>query len=112
MMQAAGKRNERVTLQARVQGKDAHGGMTETWDAIAETWADVRLLSGEERQATSSGGQLPIARTEFRILWRDAVTPACRVLWRGKVYNIRSIAGNRRERNMILVCDTGANDGR
>lgn len=109
---SAGKRNERIAIEARTQGKDAHGGMTETWSPIAGTWAEVRLYSGEERRASSQGGQAPIARTEIRIHWRDVVTPACRVLWRGKVYNIRSIAGSRRDRNMILICDTGADSGR
>jgi SPP1 family predicted phage head-tail adaptor len=111
-MQLTGQRNERITLESRTQGKDGHGGMTEAWVPIAETWAEVRLYSGEERRATAHGGALPIARTEFRIRWRDTVTPACRVRWRGALYNIRAIAGSRRERNMILVCDTGANDGR
>lgn len=112
-MIAAGRFRDRVTLESRTQGKDAYGGMVETWTAFAaDVPAEVRLYSGEERKATAHGGQLPIARTEVRMRWRDLATPGCRVVWNGANYNIRSRAGSRREGYMILVCDTGADNGR
>lgn len=110
----AGQYTERVTLQLLVQGKDAHGGMVSAWTDVCTVWAsEPKLYSGEDKKATTAaGGQLPVARTEIRMRWRDDVTTGQRVLCGSTVYNIRSLAGSRRGGQLILVCDTGANDGR
>lgn len=110
----AGKLNRLITLQQRTQGKDAEGGITDTWgDFVANIWAKVVHLSGNERRATQQGGQVLEARTEFTIRYFPGVTSAMRVVFDGKYYNIRHVNDfDDAHAFMILTCDTGGNDGR
>lgn len=109
----AGKLNRQITIQQRTQGKDAEGGITDTWSDFATVWAKVAHLSGNERRATQSGGQMLEARTEFTIRYLSGITNAMRVLYEGKHYNIRHV--NDFEDGhafMVITCDTGGNHGR
>ena len=112
-MMQAGRLNRRITLQSLTVSKGASGGMTKTWVNFASSVpAAVRNLSGNERRATSVGGQVAEARTEFTIRYRSGVTAEMRVLYAGAVYNIRHVNDwmGKRE-SLVLTCDTGVNDG-
>ena len=104
--------NKRVTIEQATQVKGASGGLTETWATVATVWAAVRNYSGNERRATTNGGQVAEARTEFRIHYRADVSAEMRILYNGAIYNIRHV-NNLFESNrwVILTCDTGVNDG-
>ena len=109
----AGRLNRRITLQSLTVAKGTSGGMTKTWVNVATgIAAAVRNLSGNERRATSAGGQVAEARTEFTIRYRAGVTAEMRVLYQGAVYNIRHVNDwmGKRE-SLVLTCDTGVNDG-
>jgi SPP1 family predicted phage head-tail adaptor len=109
----AGKLNQRIALQVPAIGKDASGGITKAWsDTATNVPAAVRHMSGTERQATSVGGQVAEARTEFTLRYRPGVTAQMRVLYRGAVYNVRHVNDFMARREfLILTCDTGVNDG-
>ena len=108
-----GDLNRRVTLESLVQTKDAEGGMVDSWSAVATVWAKVANLSGNERRASSHGGQVAEARTEFTIRYRAGLNAKMRVSYAGKIYNIRHINDFAEEhRFVVLTCDTGVNDGR
>lgn len=111
-MQQAGKLDRRVTLQGVDITRGTSGGVVKGWADIATVWAAVRNLSGNERAASSAGGQVAEARTEITIRYRPGITAQARVLYQGAVYNIRH-ANNLMERNetLILTCDTGVNNG-
>lgn len=111
-MIAAGKLNRRITLQTPTVTRGASGGVVKAWSEVAQVWAAVRHFSGNERQASSAGGQVAEARTEFTMRYRAGITPKARVLYGGATYNIRHV-NNVMERGEILVltCDTGVNDG-
>lgn len=112
-MMQAGRLNRRITLQSLTVGKGTSGGMKKTWVNFASSVpAAVRNLSGNERRATSVGGQVAEARTEFTIRYRSGVTADMRVLYQGAVYNIRHVNDwmGKRE-SLVLTCDTGMNDG-
>lgn len=106
------KLTRRITLQTPTVTKGISGGIVTTWHDTSTPMAAVRHLSGNERQASSAGGQVAEARTEFTIRWRAGVTPQMRVQYDGAVYNIRHVNDfmGRRE-SLILTCDTGVNDG-
>ena len=109
----AGRLDRRITLQSLTVAKGTSGGMTKTWaDFATSIAAGVRNLSGNERQASSAGGQVAEARTEFTIRYRAGVTADMRVLYAGAVYNIRHVNDwmGKRE-SLVLTCDTGVNDG-
>ena len=105
-----GRREYRITIQKPSKGKGASGGKTTTWEDWQTVWARVLPLSGGERRATSHGGEVAEARTEFTIMYRKGMNEEMRVSYDGKVYNIRHVKDLGR-RWMVLTCDTGSNDG-
>ena len=111
-MLQAGKLTQRITLQALTITKGASGGAVKGWSEVAQVWAAVRHLSGNERQASSAGGQEAEARTEFTIRYRAGVTERMRVLYGTKIYNIRHLNDfMARRESLVLTCDTGVNNG-
>lgn len=105
--------NKRIAIQSLAQTKDAHGGMVDTWTDVAPVWAGIKNLSGNERRVTKEGGQGAEARTEMTIRYRAGIIEKMRVLYGGKIYNIKHVNDfNEGHRFMILTCDTGVNDGR
>lgn len=109
----AGKLNQRITLQVLTISKGTSGGANKAWADVATSIpAAVRNMSGNERQASSAGGQVAEARTEFIIRYRAGVTAQMRVLYQGAVYNIRHVNDfMARRESLILTCDTGVNNG-
>jgi SPP1 family predicted phage head-tail adaptor len=115
----AGKLSKRITIQSKATGKGASGGVVGSWSIVTwpgvpdgRIWAGVTPLSGNERRSTSHGGEVAEARTEFVIRYRDGITEAMRVSYNGKFYNIRHVKNfNEKNRDLILTCDTGVNDG-
>lgn len=94
-MSTAGKLDQRITLERRTRTPDGMGGFTEDWVVQAAVWAQVMPLRGSERweamRVTAD------ARMKVRIRWRGDengqpfYTPADRLLWRGRIYNIESV---------------------
>lgn len=107
-----GQLDQKITLQSNAVSKDASGGMVKTWGEVAKPWAAVRHLGGNERRASSAGGQAAQARTEFTIYARPGINEQMRVLYRGKIYNITHVNPyTDRGAWMLLTCDTGVNNG-
>lgn len=94
----------RLTLQQEVQTPDGQGGFTRSWQDVAQLWAEIMPQAG----STGAGaeqlafGQLQ-PRMTHRILlrYRVGVTPAMRLVFDGRVFNIRSVA-NKGETNEVL----------
>lgn len=85
-----GQLDQRIELEHIVQAPDGGGGYVESWVSYAHVWANVRPMSGRERfQAQQTQAA---ADYRFTIRYRDDVTEADRIRWRGKTYNIRFIA--------------------
>lgn len=85
-----GSMDQRIELQRLSRIPDGGGGYSEEWATYAEVWAEVRPLSGRERyQAQQVEAS---ANYRIRIYNRDDISPADRILWRGKLLNIRFIA--------------------
>lgn len=88
MPYAAGELDERVTIQRATETPDGMGGFAVTWAPVATVWAHVRPRSGRERAAfdriEASGSYLCVIRR------RTDIGPADRILWRGRVFNIRA----------------------
>lgn len=77
-------------------------------DVAANVPAAVRHLSGNERRATSHGGQVAEARTEITIRYRPGVHAQMRCQHQGVPYNIRHINNfMAKNESLILTCDTG-----
>lgn len=82
-----GDLDQRIELQRLTRTADGGGGYSETWTTYDTVWAKVEPLSGRERyhaQQTQAS-----ANYRVTIRYRDDVSPADRILWRGRVMNIR-----------------------
>jgi SPP1 family predicted phage head-tail adaptor len=78
----------RVTIQQRVSGVDAAGGVRNTWEDFATRWASVDWAAGSEVWGSAQrSGRVPAV---FRLRYLAGVTPAMRLTLDGKVYNVLS----------------------
>lgn len=107
-----GAYNQYIEIQSPTIGKDAEGGKTTVWVKFTPAFAAKNNLSGNERKATTHGGQVAVSRTEFKLPYQPGITPAMRVVHNGQYFNIKHV-NNVYEANeeLILDCETGANLG-
>lgn len=104
----AGSLKHRIKFQTQVAGKDAFGGNTVSCADVCTVSASVRNLSGEEKRQAQHGGEVAVARTEFTMRYRDDIDATMRLLFKGKVFNIRHVNNyNEENEKLIVTCDTG-----
>ena len=78
-----------VTLQKEVRTADGGGGYALSWQDVVKVRAQVKPLSGRERLAAM---KLEASVTHKVVIrYRDGVTAAMRLLFRGRPLNIRSV---------------------
>lgn len=88
-----GKRDQRVTFQRFTSTDDGYGSTVDTWADYLHRWAEVKPLSGRERDQAQ---QVENPRNYRITVPRDSgtanLTASDRVVWRSKTGNIRFIA--------------------
>lgn len=97
-----GSMDQRIELQRATRTPDGGGGHTEEWVTYATVWASVRPMSGRERyhaQQTQAS-----ANYRIKLYNRADIDPADRILWRGRVLNIRFLA-DAGPRDLYLTID-------
>ncbi|PTW43900.1 phage head closure protein [Rhodovulum kholense] len=86
--------DQRVTIERLSRTPDGMGGATESWAPVATVWAQVLPLRGAETWEAMRVS--PATRMKVRIRWQGGAagqpfcTPADRLVWRGRAYNIES----------------------
>lgn len=100
-MSAAGDLRERVTIETPTRVGDGTGGESVSWSALATVWADVAALSGSEVTL----GERDEARGRFTVTmrYRDDVSAEMRLVWRGKILNIRALRDPDGHRRWLAV---------
>ncbi|MCU1327432.1 MAG: head-tail adaptor protein [Bryobacterales bacterium] len=89
----------RVTLQSLTLASDGQGGFDETWDTVADLWAEIKPMNGWERM---QGMQLETPVThKVTIRYRNDITAKDRLLFGSRVLQIKELL-NRDERNFWL----------
>ena len=84
----AGDMRHQVRLEERTTLQDAAGEPQLTWNLVAERRASIERSPGREVWASAQrSGRVP---TVFRLRYLDGVTPAMRLIFDGKVYDILS----------------------
>ena len=84
-----GELRHRLNLEAATRSSDGAGGVSETWDVVAEVWAAIRPLAGAERlDADRLSGRVT---HEIWLRHRDGVAPAMRFTWDARVFDIRAV---------------------
>lgn len=106
----AGRLRELVTIEQKSVTRDAFGAETVAWTTFAASLpAEAQPLSGREYVAMRQA-QADIT-IRFRLRYVAGVTPAMRVLWDSRAYDIiEAINVNARDRELELLCrgDAGA----
>jgi len=95
---------ERVTLQSPARAADGAGGADVSWTDVATIWAQVEEGAGGERLA----GERLAARAALTLTlrYRVGITTEMRVLWSGRVLNIRAVRdADGRKRFLTLECE-------
>lgn len=106
----AGELNRQITIQARSATKDSFGQESTTWTDVITCFASISPLSGRELIAA----QAQVAETthEIQIRYRNWVTPANRVKYQGRVFNILNVLDeDMRHKSLRLLCSEGLNQG-
>ncbi|MGE5510152.1 MAG: phage head closure protein [Bacteroidota bacterium] len=92
----------RVELQQPVRTSDGGGGAAEIWDTVAELWAAVIPVRGEERiSAEAVSGEVT---HEVWIRHRTGVTPSMRFGLDGRVLDIRAVIPVDDGRRLKCLC--------
>lgn len=106
----AGKLNRRVTIESQGTTQDEFGGVSSGWTTVAEVWAAIAPKSGRELVAAKAAASE--VSTTVSIRYRAGITPAMRVNYGGKFYNITAVIDrDDAHKYLDLECTTGLNNG-
>jgi SPP1 family predicted phage head-tail adaptor len=98
-----GALREVLTLEAPNRVADGGGGATVTWATVAELWAAVRPIGGEERlRADQIAGRVT---HEVWIRHRPNVTPAMRFRSDARILDIVAVLGVARRNHLKCLCE-------
>lgn len=105
----AGDLRDRVTIQRATTADDGFGNVTNGWDDLLTVWANVRETPGKEVVAAGRIEASHTATIRIRASSQSrGVTPADRIIARGQVWNIRSVAAVGDGRELIeFLCEAG-----
>jgi SPP1 family predicted phage head-tail adaptor len=85
----AGRLDRRITIEQPTESTGAIGDVTESWSDFATVWAGKDDRSGREALSPE------IERGEVETVWRirhlDGLTMKMRIVYDGRIYDIRSI---------------------
>nr|WP_145544778.1 phage head closure protein [Variovorax boronicumulans] len=108
----AGRYRDRIALQAREEGKGAHGRPNGAWRTVDTCWA--AQLSARSLERFAAGQQQELIDMGLAIRYRTDISPDMRILWRGEPFDLvgrpTDADGNRRE--LVLLCTAGGRNTR
>jgi SPP1 family predicted phage head-tail adaptor len=101
-MAGRGDLRERVRLQNPPAEDDGSGGQIGGWTDVAEIWARVWAIGGDEEAETA----IVTGITRYRVkIVRRAVTSGQRFVWQGMALNIRNVLPDERREYTTLLCE-------
>ena len=111
----AGDLRHRAELQQQLVTKDSYGQQVNSWVTLATIWCQISPVSGKEAfmaQQVQSETTHQI-RCRYRQEFANPKTvAACRLLFKGRIFNITSsINWDERNREITLMATEGLNDG-
>lgn len=99
---AAGKFDRRITLEAPSNRTKASGSVEVVWTPVGSPWAELVSASGNESAADDQVNA--VQRAVFRIRFRRDVTPAMRLIYRGRAYAINDVLEVDRNQMLQISC--------
>jgi len=104
-----GRLKHRVKLQEQQEVQDPNtGNITNSWVDVASVWASVEGINGREFVAAAAEQSTVTWRMTMR--YRD-VLPSWRIVFEGRYFNIKAILPNNDQSQLVLMCESGANNG-
>lgn len=101
----SGKLRERVAIQSKSVIRDGFGAEQISWVAVATVCANVRSTDGTEQVESSVDQVVATISHSVLIRYRAGLSPAMRLVWRGKALQILSIVeSDNLQRQLILKC--------
>ncbi|NBX02713.1 MAG: head-tail adaptor protein [Alphaproteobacteria bacterium] len=108
-MMLRGKKNttsrlrHKLLLQQEVRLSDGVGGYAKSWQNIAELWAEIKPVSGNEQ--LFAGQVQSTASHKVLLRYRSGITVGMRFVFDGRTFNIRSVfnVDERRDTLELLV---------
>jgi SPP1 family predicted phage head-tail adaptor len=94
--------DRRVTLQERSATREQDGSENVTWSTVAEVWAQIVPLRGQERYG--AGAEQPERDARIRIRWRAGISSGMRVLHDDRVWDIKAVLEVGRREGLDLLC--------
>lgn len=86
----AGQLNRRIRIEQRVSGTDEAGQPLDTWELVAEVWADIRGQTGLGSMKEMQGDlPAPVSRYSIRIRFREGLDAGMRVVYAGQVFEVK-----------------------
>lgn len=99
---AAGKFDRRLELESPSTSVSASGGVETIWIRTGYAWAELVSAGGGE--STGDDQVTAVQQAVFRIRYRAGITPAMRVVYRGRPYEINDVRESERNRELELRC--------
>jgi SPP1 family predicted phage head-tail adaptor len=94
---------DRLTLEQPVRTPDGGGGASLTWEPVAELWAHMRPISGDERlRHDQIAGRLT---HEVWLRHRPGVVPAMRFRQGARIYEIVAVLEARHRTRLKCLCE-------
>lgn len=90
-MPDAGKLNRRITIQSPSETKDEYGQPTTDWTDVGWPWASIAAPTSKEVYALGPGFTAQVTH-KIVIRWREGVTSAMRVVYRGRIFQIQTVS--------------------
>lgn len=100
-----GSYNRFVTIVTPTDDEDAYGQPTPAWVKFADSWANIRNLSGME--AVRAAAETAITKASIRLrTYRSDITSSMRVVYGATVYEIKAVLPDEeRRQHTDLVCE-------
>ena len=96
-----------ITIQKNTVGRDAVGGVTNTWSTHVTAWASIKPLQGFEAESGDKvRGRI---RYLFTILYQAGIHPMMRVSWDNRLFDIESVL-ERDEGNALIMMNATETD--
>lgn len=106
----ARKLDQRILFQNKHEARTPSGAFSYNWSNFADCWASVDAVRANERFTAEQ----EINGNEYTvwIRWRGDLDTNMRILWKGKVLDIKGIPDNqRRGRFLAIFAEEGKNSG-
>ena len=98
------------SLDRQIQLQEPVLAQSETGESFAQSWTtratvNAAIEPGSGGESFDADRRTQKQMMQFRIRYRESLTPRWRVLWKGQAYDIKAILEEGRKRYLLLQCE-------